>query len=264
MNLRTGIYRLANGMTIDIPYDESFSWNNRSPLPANLNPFDSGTVQKYPLGLKVTLNDRTYRYVEFGGTAGAGTVCQREAPDAAHDDLAVAASAIGAVSATISTSITLVENEYAGGSFTAETDTGLGYNYLITKHDADAATGGAVVTFTPPLVVALDTTSDIKLVKSAYKEIIIAPTTLTGAIVGVSCCAGADGTFGFIQTSGDAVVLTDGTVVIGQHVRVSDATAGAVEPLDRDGTAEDEVAIGMVVDVGPTTEQSIIRLTGLE
>ena len=263
--LRTGIYRLANGLTIDIPYDEVFNWGNKSPLPTNLNPFDVGTAQLYPLGFKVMLNDRTYRYVEFGGTTKAGDVCQREGPDAAHDDLAVAAAAIGATVLTISTAITLVVNEYVGGSLNAEADTGLGYNYMVLKHDVDAAAGGATVTITPPLAIAVDTSSDIKLVKSAYKEVIIAPTTLTGAVVGISCCVGADGSFGFVQTTGDATVLTDGTLVIGQVARVSETTAGSAAAQDYDEAADaDFGAIGRVVDVGPTTEQSIVRLDGFE
>jgi hypothetical protein len=48
--------------------------------------------------------------------------------------------------------------------------------------------------------------------------------------------------------------------VIGQHARVSDGTAGAVEPLDRDGTAEDEAQVGMVMQVNASTEYSLIFL----
>ena len=183
---------------------------------------------------------------------------QAEAPDAAHDDLDLSGGlvAIGSKLITITDTITLVLNEYAGGYLVIEGDLGEGYAYPIVSHDAPAS--GAEVIIKHGLAVALDATSDGKLIKSRWAEIIQMPATGTGVLSGVSMAVGANGSFGWICTNGPAAVLTDGTVVIGQSVRASDGVAGAVEGLDRDGTAEDEAYVGHVMDVGPTAEYSLI------
>lgn len=263
--LRHSLYNLPDGSVLRYPLDLNFDWTGRSVIPADIDIFNVDTNQKFPLGTRLDRGDDAYRYVEYGGTTAAGDVLQQEAPDAAHDDLNASGGnvAAGSTLLTIVTSLTLVENEYAGGSLVVEADTGEGYRYEVLKNDADAAAGGATVTIRDGLAVAIDASSDVKLVKSRFKEVIQLPTTITGALAGIGIAVGADGSFGWVQTGGDAAVLTNGTVVIGQHVRAAGATdAGAVQALDRDGTAEDEAALGVVVDVGPTAEFSLIRLSG--
>lgn len=263
--IRHSVYNLPDGSQLTYPLDLNFDWSGRSVIPANIDVYDVDTVQKFPLGTKLVRGDDAYRYVEFGGTTAAGDVLQQEAPDAAHDDLNASGGdvAAGSTVLTLVTSVTLVENEYAGGSLVVETDTGAGYRYEILKNDAASAAAGATITIRDGLAVAIDSTSDVKLVKSRFKEVIELPTSITGALAGISIGVGADGSFGWMQTGGDAAVFTNGTVVIGQHVRAAGATAaGAVQALDRDGTAEDEASLGVVVDVGPTTEFSLVRLSG--
>ena len=49
---------------------------------------------------------------------------------------------------------------------------------------------------------------------------------------------------------------------MGTHVRVSDNTAGSGEPLDRDGTHENEVTIGVASLIAPvTTDFGYVNLT---
>lgn len=253
----------ASGQIIYLPGSDIFDMPNA--LPGEIDLYNIDTIQRFPLGMKVQIGDNTFRYVEFGGTTKAGDVSQAEAPDAAHDDLNPTGTGTGAGvaagSTIISTSdtITLVQDEYAGGYMVTEADTGVGYAYLIESND-DAASN-ALFRIKMGLAVAIDSTTNLKLIKSRWKEVIIMPTTVTGAVSGVSVGVGADGSFGFLATRGPWSVLTDGGVVIGQHVRASDGTAGAVEALDRDGTAEDEPEIGRVMDVGATGLQSLIELS---
>lgn len=254
---------LPSGQVVTLPGSDIFSMPNA--LPSQVDIYNIDTIQRFPLGMKIVIGDNSFRYVEFGGTTKAGDVVQSEAPDAAHDDLDPTGTGTGAgvtVGETIistADTITLVQDEYAGGFMVIEADTGKGYTYFIESNDAAAS--NALFRIKMGLAVALDSTSDVKLIKSRWKEVIIMPTTVAGALSGVSVGVGADGSFGFLATRGPWSVLTDGTVVIGQHVRASDGTAGAVEALDRDGTAEDEPEIGRVVDVGPTTEHSLIDLS---
>jgi hypothetical protein len=265
-NVRHSKIQLADGSELTLPYDLTFDWDTFGNAP-DIDLFDVGTSQFYPLGTKLVRDDCVYRYVEYGGTTAAGDIIQAEAPDGAHDDLDPTGSGTGAaVTAgstiiSIGTSITLVVDEYAGGSMVIEADTGAGYRYKILSNEVAAGAANANVVIQDGLAVAIDASSDVKLVKSKYKEVIQLPTTVTAVVVGAGLAIGADGSFGWVQTRGPAAVLTDGTVVIGQHVRVSDGTAGSVEALDRDGSAEDEPEVGYVMDVGPTAQWSLIFLT---
>ena len=272
-NIAHGYFRLPSGKTVELPYDPNFDFNNIDPMPGDIDPYTVGTTQLFPLGTKLVQNDRTFRYAEYGGTTAASNLVQREAPDGAHDDLDPTGSGTGAGVAagdtiiSIATSITLVVNEYVGGTLTIADDTGEGYSYLVTANEVAAGAANANVTIADGLAVAIDATSNVKLVKSAYRELIIQPTTLTGALVGVGVGIGADGSYGWIQTTGDAGILTDGAVVIGQRVMASNGTPGSVEAHAlTEATPNTFITppIGVVVDVGPTGETSVIRLAGFE
>ena len=257
----SGLRNLPDGSVMYLPGSTVFEMPGA--IPSEIDIFTIDTIQRYPLGTKLERGDNVFRYVEFGNTTAAGDMIQAEGPDGAHDDLDPSGGlvAVGSKVITISTAITLVKDEYAGGYLVIEADAGAGYAYQVTANDADAAAGGATVTIRDGLAVAITSASDAKLVKSRYKEVIEMPATVTGLVVGASLGVGADGSFGWATTRGPAAVLTDGTVVIGQHVRASDGTAGSVEALDRDGSAEDEPELGYVMDVGPNTEFSLIFLT---
>ncbi len=263
------VYRYG-GKVIALPSGQVFTFPGSSVfkmlqgVPSEVDIYDIDTIQKYPLGSKIEIDDNVFRYVEYGGTTKAGDLIQAEAPDTAHDDLDPTGTGSGAgITAgskliSIADTITLVVDEYAGGTLTIEEDTGLGYSYIIEANDAPAAQ--ALVQIKMGLAVAIDSTSDVKLVKSRWKEVIIAPTSLTAGLVGVGVAVGADGSFGWVCTNGPWAVFTDGTLVVGQHARASDGTAGSVEPLDRDGTDENEPAIGTVVEVGPDNMLSIVNI----
>lgn len=256
---------LPSGQIVTLPGSDIFTMPHG--IPSELNFYTIDTVQRYPLGTKLEIGDNTFRYVEFGGTTKAGDLMAGEPPDAAHDDLDPTGTGTGAGVAvgdkiiSIATSITLVVNEYAGGYMVIEADTGVGYAYLIEANEVAAGAANALFRIKLGLAVALNATSDVKLIKSRFKEVLIIPTSIDAIPVGVSVGVGADGSFGWMATKGPWSVLTLDGVTIGEHVRASGATtAGAVVALDRDGTAEDEAEVGLVMDVGATTEQSLIAL----
>jgi len=223
------------------------------------------TSQQLPIGTMIydLGGDSVYRYAEYGDTTKAGDVVQAEQPDPAHDDLNPAGSGTGAgVTAgstiiSIATSITLVVNEYANGFMVIEADTGKAYRYVIESNEVAAGASNAnVVLWDNGLEIAIDSTSDVKLIKNRWKEVIICPTTLTADVAGVGMGVGADGSFGWIQTRGPAAVLTAGSLVVGNNA-VPLTTAGAVGP----SAGHILPNIGRVMDVGPTTEHSLIFLT---
>jgi len=221
--------------------------------------------QRHVLGTRLVLQDgRTFRFVENGGTLlVAGNVIQAEAPGANFDELAVAsAAAAGAetVTVTLGSSAATVDL-FAEGYLFVEDDAGESFLYPVRSHPAAGTSSSLVVTIWNSIQVALTTSSTVLLLKSLYKDVIQMPTTGTGDIVGVAVSPIAADEYGWIQTHGPCGVLTDGTLVIGQHIRASDGTAGAVEPLDRDGTNENEAELGRVISVSATTEQSLCYLT---
>ncbi len=257
------VIALPSGQVVTLPGSSIFAMPNA--LPSELDIYNIDTIQRFPLGMKVEIDDNTFRYVEYGGTTKAGDVVQAEAPDAAHDDLnptgtgAGAGVAAGETIISTSDTITLVQDEYAGGYMVTEADTGVGYAYLIESNDAAAS--NALFRIKMGLAVAIDSTTNLKLIKSRWKEVIISPTAPTGVLSGVSVGVGADGSFGFLATRGPWSVLTDGTVFIGEHARTSDGTAGSFEALNRDGTDEDEPELGRIMDVGATGLQSLVDLS---
>jgi len=221
--------------------------------------------QRHVLGTRLILQDgRTFRFVENGGTLlVVGNVIQAEAPGANFDELVVpSAAAIGAETVTVTLGSTAAAVDlFAEGYLFVEDDAGESFLYPVRSHPAAATTASLVVTIWNSIQVALTTSSTVLLLKSLYKDVIQLPTTGTGDIVGVAVKAIAADEYGWIQTHGPCGVLTDGTLVIGQHIRASDGVAGAVEPLNRDGTGEDEAELGRVISVSATTEQSLCYLT---
>ncbi len=254
-----------SGQVVTLPGSSVFSMPHS--IPDELDFYTIDTVQRYPLGTKLEIDDNVFRYVEFGGTTKAGDLMAAEAPDAAHDDLdptgggTGAGVAIGDKIISMAASLTFVVDEYAGGYMVIEADTGVGYTYFIEANEAKSGAVDALFRIKLGLAIALDSTSDVTLVKSRFKEVVIIPTSIISIPIGVSVGVGADGSFGWAATKGPWTVLTSGTVVIGEHVRAMGVTtAGAVIALNRDGTAEDEAEVGLVMNVGPTTEQSLIAL----
>ena len=100
------------------------------------------------------------------------------------------------------------------------------------------------------------------LAKNPYKDFIIYPTTATGHAVGVTATDFDDDDYGWLQTCGPAAVLCDVAFVIGNHVRVSDNTAGSGEPLDRDASNENDEVIGVASLIAPvSTDYGFVNLT---
>jgi hypothetical protein len=229
-------------------------------------PFDFTAAAAYPLGTRMVSQDgRAWRYTEAGGTAlVAGTVYQSEVPDAADDDLAVAAAAVGARSITITANAeAIVADEFNGGYMVVQDDAGEGRVYLVEDTPAASASTAFSLLLAHGVEVALTTSSTVLLLKHPYKDVIIHPAPPTAPVVGVAASATTDAQFGWLQTHGMASVLTEGSVVIGQHVRASEDGSGdgMVAALDYDEAGRNEAILGVVAEVAVTTEHSAIILS---
>jgi hypothetical protein len=238
--------------------------------------YDIHDTQQHFLGTWGSTPDgRLFRYAQNGAAALApGKLVQSVAPVAHHTNIAcnvaraVGATAISATDGGTGGAIDL----YTEGYVHVNDEAGEGIYYPIASAWAQGAgaahalfASGAVATVNLAPGVTVKTalvaaTSEISLTANQFDAVIIHPSPNTARIVGCPIIDVTISYFFWAQVAGPCAVLTDQTVVIGQHVRASDGVDGAVEPLDRDGTAEDEQEVGSVIKVNADTEYALIHL----
>ena len=212
---------------------------------------DFGTLKTHPLGTIGMLEDgRFYRYCLAGNaTVGAGKVCGSKVSIPNADmDLVTAAAAIDANVVTVTLGATAATaSQYADGLLYVNSTAGPGHVYKIKSNPAADASATLALTMYPGDCVktALTTSSETGLMESVYKGVLIWPTTPVGTVVGISPTEITASNYFWVQTQGPAACLCDIAFALGEPVRVSDATAGAGEPLDLDGSAEDDLSFGI-------------------
>ena len=110
---------------------------------------------------------------------------------------------------------------------------------------------------------ALDANSLCGIQYNAWKDVIIAPTTHTGHIVGATTRDMSDNNYGWAQRTGLAALLADGVPIIGQQLTRSNGTAGAVEPIVTTAGASGEIeAVATVTLIAAvTTDYQLCNLT---
>ena len=226
----------------------------------------TGTSQIHPLSTRMVLPDgRTYYYGQTNGAQTAGAICQSAVGVANHDmDLAVNTASAGDKSITVTVGGTAAtEDQYKDGLVYVNDGTGQGHAYKIRQHDAIDSSGSGVINLYDgdPILVAFEAATIVGLAINEYKDFVVYPTTATGHAVGVAPTDFDDDDFGWLQTWGPAAVLCDVAFVIGNHVRVSDNTAGSGEPLDRDASNENDEVIGVASLIAPvTTDYGFVNL----
>ena len=203
------------------------------------------SAKKQVYGATMALPDgRVFRYVENGGTAvGEGLVVASEAPAGNHDeDLPVATSAsVGGFTIGVTLGGTAAaKNLYAEGYlFLNEDDTTPHEMYKIKSHPAIASSGSGTITIDEPdgFQTAITAGTDtVGLIKSPYKDIVVAPAAVAGRFVGVTCADLEADYFGWIQVAGLASVKIDGTPAVGTLVGASGTHTGQLVAVGADTT----------------------------
>lgn len=242
-------------------------------FPGNLFRTDDSPI--LPVGFRVALADgRVYRYAHIGAATNRGVIVAQDFSESGvvdTDDVVIApASAVavpgtneqpGAVNSKF-VQVTLAgvtANQFAGGYLHITDDSGEGYTYRIKGNTAtnDPATGDIRLALYDRIQVALDATSDIAITGSVYANLEAATAATDTIAAGVTVSTFTAGQYGFIQTKGISTVLTDGVVVLGDAVELSDAVAGAVSAV---GAFTDR-QVGRVAIVGDDTGHSSIDLS---
>jgi len=235
---------------------------------AEPDPRAESSTQQYPLGSALITDDGVFRYAKCGAAAVTiGKLLQQAVVGNAAwiRNVAVAAiAAIGATSVTITTPAGgLTVNKLKDGYLFVDTANGAGAVYKIKSHPAADAGASCVITLVDPLEVALTTDSKVGLRANLYDGVIVNPTTPTGVPVGVvNHSSFTAAYYAWIKTKGIVALLTNGTVIVGKLVTAGATTAGSVDvhPLNSVAASGQEAVIGKVLNVGSTTEYSLVEI----
>lgn len=171
-----------------------------------------------------------------GTTVAAGKVYQDAAVVANHQNCAVTAvqaySNNGNVPATVTITLgatAATANEYAGGFAVINAGTGQGQTLRIASHPAAASAGSLTLTLEDAPNTALSTSdSKVSLQPAHGANVIIQPTTVTGAAVGVGLYPVAASAYGFLTSKGLTSALAQGAIAVGTPISPSASVAGAV------------------------------------
>ncbi len=221
--------------------------------------YQQSSVQKEELDTIRELADgRVFAYAQAGASdLLVGKLTQGPAPSANAIKRALTASpALGATEVSVTFGGAVTADFYKDGWLWVNDDVGKGYAYRVKGHPA--GTTGVIVSLKDPIRCAITAgASTVSLIQNRQKAVIVAPTTLTGAPIGVPVIPVTAGNFFWNQVKGPCPVLTYGTIVIGNVVGPSANAAGAVAAL---ATTDIIGPVGNVLAVNATTEYSLIDL----
>ena len=201
--------------------------------------------QRQVLGAEMAFPDgRKFRYVNNGGTAiGEGLAVASEAPAGNHDeDLVITTSpAVGATTIGITLGATAAAKDlYAEGYlFFNLASTTPHEMYKIKGHALIASSGTGTFTIDEPdgfqtaITAGTDTAG---LIKSPYKDIVVAPAAVAGRFVGVTAADLEADYYGWVQVAGLATAKIDGTPAVGTLVGASSNHAGQLLAVGADTT----------------------------
>jgi hypothetical protein len=235
--------------------------------------------KKRRFGTKLVLPDgRMYSYGKAGEAITAGKITMAAATTAAHiKDLAIAAavaanaSGIGAITVTNQTTAISGSAYYTGTRtdvgdyedgyiFVNDVD-GEGQYWPIWRHSAATSSGTLTVDLFENdfVATALTTSSQIGLAKNPWSEVEAWDVNdIDGPVMGIPNRDMTSGYYGWFQTQGPCAVLTNGTLVVGNQFITGSSTDGSVDVAADNNSAE--IVLGDVINVGATTEYSLVWL----
>jgi hypothetical protein len=213
------------------------------------------------VGTRFDLSDgREVTLVKNGAVAlTAGVLVQDAAVVPNHQNIAVTAyqaySANGNVPAKVTVTLgatAATANQYAGGYVVVNDNNGEGHTLRIASHPAADASASLAVTLEEGSSVAITTASEVSLVSAHGKDVIIQPTTVTNAQVGVTMNAIAASAYGFVVSRGLVSCLANGAIGVGLGISIG-AVAGAVAVA-----AATTARLGFAAQAGVDTEYRVV------
>ncbi len=126
-------------------------------------------------------------------------------------------------------------NQYAGGFVVVNDNNGEGQTLRIASHPAADSGASLTITLEDGPSVALTAASEICLIPPHGQNVIINPTTPTGAVAGVGLYTIAASSFGFLTVKGLTSGLAQATIGVGLGIMPSASVAGAFAVADATG-----------------------------
>ena len=166
-----------------------------------------------------------------------GVLCQDSPTVTNHQGLVVTAvqaySANGNIPATVTVTLgatALAANAYQGGFLVVNSLPGAGQALRIASHLAGGSgSTGVIVTLEDAPNTALTTASTVSLIPAHGSSVVICPTTITGALAGVTLYPLTAGSYGFLLSKGLGAAISDASAPgIGLALGPSATIAGTV------------------------------------
>lgn len=218
---------------------------------ADIDLYASSSTPKYQVGFGFTRGDgNKYRYAQFGAIANRGNLVAPLTSDGYINNTIKAGAlvanltkqgnetmnpnAIGSRYAQLTVSASA--HQFEGGYLVVHSGTGFGFTYRIKDNDTTSTkvTGDTFLNLYEPIVVALDSNSEIAIALSPY--VALTPATSLSAtaanVSGVTVTNNSAGSYGWVCTHGVTSALSDVSIgLAGKAAYVSTNTAGCVSAL---------------------------------
>lgn len=224
-----------------------------------------------------TSDGREMVLVSVGATAiVSGVLCQAPAIVAGHQTLAMTVptatpATAGLFQILVTNGATVINAGFYNGGYAIVKDgTGIGQTLKIASHPGAAASATCLITLEDPIQVTLDATSVINLIQNPYQNIIIAPTSATANVVGVtisplsaSVAPTWNATSGAVATAGTqqyALIATKGIVSCLSDANTATVGLGLMRSTTTAGTVAVRTATG--ADVGNALQTTISAKAG--
>ena len=205
--------------------------------------YDVSSTAKGPVGAMRELSDgRKFRYCYFMAACGAGKLAAldvtsqvvattaatalRDSGGTAADYAALAAGPVYLLDTDKFTSAHS-DGVFDGGYLSHVSSGAL---VKIAKSDYTASTSVLKLDLYDPLPIAFDSEDTVQVIGSDFYNLTIATTTDI-AVVGIPLVDVAAGEYAWVQRSGVAPALCDGTIGSGTLLTLSDGVSGAVQEL---------------------------------
>lgn len=201
-------------------------------------PYETGTTQIYPLGLRaLTPDGRVFRYSEMGAVAGIANRMYQSSLPVANWTTQAHTVALAAGDTEISFKdggTAFVADEAAGGTITVEETDDLGHIYRVKSNTATVSNETIMQLedgVTVKVAVAVAAGNVLSFLKNPWKDILIVPTTTpTALVIGIPPILIAANAFGWVQSRGVASCLVVGSALVGQPVISAGTSTGSIGP----------------------------------
>lgn len=208
------------------------------------------------VGTRWDLSDgREVILVKAGDAVESGKLYQDAAIVPNHQNIAVAAYTAYSNNGNVPAKVTVTlgataatANQYAGGFVVVNDANGEGQTLRIASHPAADASATLAITLEDAPVTTLTTSSEVCLLPAHGNNVIIQPTTVTGAQVGVALNPIAAGAYGFLVTKGIVSCLAGGAIGVGLGISIG-SVAGSVSVA-----AATTARLGFAAQAGVDTE----------